>query len=164
MAISEFELFHGVVLTKLLRSKRPISLHMIEARPGERWSAYTVNGEVDLFIKHSTTPRATVRGGEGRSWPFVFGLRQLRQMAESKARGGVYVALVGASRQVKDSQRCICLLTPEEVKELVDCSLRSQQSVTVRLIPGKSLRVYRGRRAKFKVPQSRLDKWEVPGS
>jgi hypothetical protein len=162
--ISEFELFHGVVLTKLLRSKRPISLHMIEARPGERWSAYTVNGEVDLFIKHSTTPSATVRGGEGRSWPFVFGLGQLRQMADSKARGGVYVALVGASRRVKDAERCVCLLTPGEVTELIDLSLKSQQALTVKLIRGKSLRVYSGGKERFKVPQGRLGKWEVPGS
>lgn len=37
MAIDEFELFHGVVLTKLVRSDRPITLRMIETRPREAW-------------------------------------------------------------------------------------------------------------------------------
>ena len=163
MAIDEFELFHGVVLTKLLRSERPVSLRMIETCPGERWSAYTVNDEVDLFIKHSTTPRAIARGGEGRSWGFVFGLDQLRQMAASKAKGGVYVALVGGSRQVKDPQRCVCLLLPDEVNAVLDFSSPSQQALTVKLISGKSLRVYSGGKEKFKVPQNRLERWDVPG-
>jgi hypothetical protein len=161
MGIDEFELFHGVVLTKLLRSERPITLRLIETRPAESWSAYTVN-DVDLFIKHSTTPSSTVRGGEGRSWTFVFGVHQLGQMASSKAKAGVYAALVGGSRQIKDSQRCVCLLAPEQVKQVLDFSSPSQQAVTVKLIPGKSLRVS-GRKEKFKVPQNRLDKWEVPG-
>jgi len=163
MAIDEFELFHGVVLTKLLRSEKPITLRMIETRPGEAWSAYTLNDEVDLFIKHSTTPRSTVRGGEGRSWPFVFGIDQLGQMGASKAKGGVYVALVGGSRQIKDTQRCVCLLEPGEIKELLDFSSPLQQALTVKLIPGKSLRVYSAHKMRFKIPQNRLEKWEVPG-
>lgn len=164
MAIDEFELFHGVVLTKLLRSERPVTLRMIETRPGEAWSAYRLNDEVDLFIKHSTTPRATVRGGEGRSWSFVFGPEQLRQMAESRAKGGVYVALVGGSRQMRDAQTCVCLLEPKEVRKLLDFSTLSQQSLTVKLIRGRSLRVYKGRKERFTVAQNRLERWEVPGS
>jgi len=164
MAVDEFELFHGVVLTKLVRSERPITLRMIETRPGEAWSAYTLNDEVDLFIKHSTTPRDTVRGGEGRAWSFVFGADQLRQMAASKAKGGVYVALVGGTRQIKDTQRCVCLLDPQEVSGLLDLSSTAQQALTVKLISGKSLRVYHGHEEKFKVPQNRLEKWQIPGS
>jgi len=164
VAIDEFELFHGVVLTKLVRSDRPVTLRMIETRPSELWSAYTLNDEVDLFIKHSTKPRDTVRGGQGRSWSFVFGPEQVKQMAASKARRRLYAALVGGSTLVKDSGRCVCLLTPREIEQLLDLSSSSQQTVTVKLIPGKNLRVYRDRTEKLKVPQNRLEKWEIPGS
>jgi len=43
-------------------------------------------------------------------------------MAASAAKGGVYVALVGGGRQVNDHKLCVCLLQPEEVKELLDFS------------------------------------------
>lgn len=137
---------------------------MIETRPSELWSVYTLNGEVDLFIKHSTKPRNTTRGGVARSWSFVFGRDQLRQIGTSRANGGVYVALVGGSTQVKDSRRCVCLLYPDEVKQLLDFSSPSAQAITVKLIQGKSLRVYRRGRATLIIPRNRLEKWEVPGS
>jgi len=163
MAIDEFELFHGVVLTKLVRSERPVTLRMIETHPDEAWSAYMLNDEVHLFVKHSTNPRR-VADGEGRSWTFVFGADQVRQMGVSKARGGVYIALVGASRQVKDPGRCVCLLSPEQIKELLTFSPDAPQTITVRLLPRKKLRVYKARRERFKVPQNRLEQWEVPGA
>jgi hypothetical protein len=62
MAVHEFELFHGIALTKLVRAERPISLRMIKTRPGEAWSAYTINNEVELFLKHSTMPSKLEKG------------------------------------------------------------------------------------------------------
>jgi hypothetical protein len=35
MSVHEFELFHGIVLTKLIRSDRPITLRMFETKPSE---------------------------------------------------------------------------------------------------------------------------------
>ena len=163
MTVHEFELLDGVVLTKLVRSDRPITLRMIETRPDEACSAYKLNDEVDLFIKHRTTSRS-LAGGKGRSWSFVFGIDQLQQMSKSTARAGVYIALVCASRQVKDPQRCVCLLYPREVKELLDFSVPAQQPITIKYSPGRSLRVYKGRKETYKVPQNRLEKWSVPGS
>ena len=162
MAVQKFELFHGIVLTKLVRSDRPITLRMIETRPGEAWSAYTLNDEVDLFVKHSTTPREVARAKGARSWSFVFGVDQLRQMAASSRP--VYVALVGGSRDVNDGKMQVCLLGPEEVAELIDTSAATPQAVTVRYLPGKSLRVFKGRKERFRIPQNRLDRWAVPGS
>jgi hypothetical protein len=164
MSVREFELFHGVVLTKLLRSQRPVNLRMIETRPGEMWSAYTINDEVDLFIKHSTTPRNVARGRGGRSWPFVFGLKQLQQMAQSGAKRPVWVALVCGSRDAKDDDMQVCLLHPSQMAQLVDTSVGAQQTVTVRYVPRGKLRVFKGRREHCLVSQRRLDEWDVPGS
>ncbi len=164
MSISMFELFHGAVLTKLARSDRPVTLRMIETRPGEAWSAYTLNDEVDLFIKHSTTPRQTNRGGvRGLSWQLVFGPNQLAEM--SKAPHDVYVALVGAGQNARDTSGwCICLLDPEQVRDVLDLSVLSQQVVTVSCLPGRRLRVYKNRRVRFKIAQNRISEWDVPGS
>lgn len=126
--------------------------------------AYTINDEVDLFIKHSTTPKMIAGGGEGRSWSFVFGPDQLRQMGSSRARGGVYVALVGASRQLKDALGCVCLLRPEQVREVLDFGSSSQQTLTVELVRGRNLRVYKDGKERFRVPQNSLENWAVPGA
>jgi|SRR3990172_2042437 len=162
MAVNEFELFHGIVLTKLMRSERPVALRLIETRPAEAWSAYRVNDELDLFIKHSTAPRLLSRGRGGRSWTFVFSPAQLRQMQGSRREGPVWAALVGGSRDVKD-QMIVCLLDPDQIAEVVDLGSPNQQSLTVRQIPRSNLRVFKDKRERFLVAQSRLDQWEVPG-
>ena len=164
MGVREFEMFHGIVLTKLLRSDRPITLRMIETRPAEAWSAYTVNDELDLFIKHSTAHRTITRAKDARSWAFVFSANQLRQMAASCRDRQVYVALVGGGRDIKDDIMQVCLLEPHEWECLIDKSSTRPQTVTIRYVPGKSLRVFKGRKVKFKVPQNSLDNWDVPGS
>ena len=164
MAVHEFELFHGIVLTKLVRSDRPITLRMIETRPAEAWSAYTLNNEVDLFIKHSTTPRTVARGGGGKSWTFVFGVEQLHQMALSTSKREVYVALVGGDREVKTRDMQVCLLRPAELRNLIDLTSDSPQTLTVRYAPGKRLRLLKERKEKLRIPKNRLDTWDVPGS
>ena len=163
MAVKQFELFHGAVLTKLLRSDRPVSLRMIETRPAEKWSAYTINTAVDLFVKHATTYRVLSRADDGRSWSFVFAPDQLQQMAQSRASRPVYAALVCASQNLKDDTMQICLLKPRELEELIDTSSTTSQQITVRYEPGLRLQLFKGQRVIFKVPQNRLDNWDVPG-
>ncbi len=57
----------------------------------------------------------------------------------------------------------ICLLDPDQLPQLLDfCG--PPQSLTVRA-PGdrRSLRVFKDRCERFVVPQSRIDRWEIPG-
>ena len=63
MSVKEFELFHGAVLTKVLRSDRPVALRLVGTRPGENWSTYTLNDAVDLLVSHSKSPRSVARSG-----------------------------------------------------------------------------------------------------
>ena len=163
MSVHEFELFHGIVLTKLARSDRPITLRMIETRPSKAWSAYTLNDEVDLYVKYSTTPRSVVRGEAGKSWSFTFGTDELRQMKLSIARRQTYIALVAGRSDTKDDFMQVCLLFPDEISNLIDFALPSQQNLTIRYIPRKKLRVIKDRREKFLIAQNRLDQWDVPG-
>ena len=164
MTVHEFELFHGIVLTKLARSERPITLRMIETRPTEAWSAYTLNDEVDLYVKYSTTPRAVTRGEEGKSWSFTFGTDELNQMQQSIARRQTYITLVAGSRDTKADFMQVCLLYPTEICELIDFRSSNQQTLTIKHIPRKKIRVIKDRRKKFLIAQNRLEQWDVPCS
>ena len=56
-----------------------------------------------------------------------------------------------------------CLLDPEQIADLVDFS-GDHQSLTVRKPQQRGkLRVFKDRREKFLVAQSRLGNWVVPG-
>lgn len=52
MAIKEFELFHGAVLAKLLRSNEPITLCLIERSERDPWASYRINDACSIYIKY----------------------------------------------------------------------------------------------------------------
>ena len=79
MSIKEFELFHGAVLTKLVRIERPITVTLIETQREQTWSVYKVM-DGQLFIKHSTSPRPLSRGKGGYSWTFTFSPEHISQI------------------------------------------------------------------------------------
>jgi hypothetical protein len=164
MCIREFELFHGAVLTKILRSEKPVSLRLIETRPGESWSTYTLNDSVDLLITHSKHQRPVSQNGGGFSWSFTFSQNQIRQMDSASSSRRVWVAMVCARKSSEEGDMHVCLLKPEEIYKVINFRA-TQQSLTIRKPNGrKQLRVYKDRKEQFPVPQSRLDNWEVPGA
>lgn len=163
MPVREFEMFHGVVLTKLVRSESPMTLRLVETKPRESWSTYTVNDTVDLFVTHSKSPRPIKRDGGATAWTFQFSQNQLRQMRPKPKGRPVWVALVCGSKKPLDGNMHVCLLNPEDIAKVVDLGAQNP-SVTVRKPTGKGMfQVLKDRREKFKVSLSRLDKWEVPG-
>lgn len=161
MPIREFELFHGAVLTKIVRSDRPMTLRMIETKPGESWSAYTLNGEITLILKHSTTPRPLKRERGSTRWQFTLSAEQIQQLSGANSWLGL---VCGSPKIGKKSPMEICLLDPNEIDRLVDKSSLVQQSILVKYLPGKSLRVSSTKSKEFVVPRNRLDTWEIPGS
>lgn len=159
MSVREFELFHGAVLTKLVRTEKPLTLRMIETRSADAWSTYRINDELSLVIKHSVKSRS-LKGESAKAWQFVFSPEQMRQVAES----GTWAALVCGASTATDAAMEVCLLEPSELSELLDLRSSGQQSLMVKRIEGKSLRVSSSRRLEMVIPRNRLDKWEVPGS
>jgi hypothetical protein len=161
MPVRTFHLFHGIVLTKLVRSDRPITLRMIETRPNEAWSSYILNDLVELYIKHSAIHRQTE---QRKSWSFVFGLNQLKQMEASQRKRDVYVALVCGDTDTTTKDMQVCLLEPRHLRDLVEFSTDRQQSITINYQPGHKLRVFKDGKEHFKIAQGALDEWQVPGS
>lgn len=164
MSIKEFHLFHGAVLAKLIRSGKPISLSLIETKPEDSWAAYTINDEVDIFMKHSTSPHELKRNDGGYSWVFVFNSDQLAQLKEIQKKRPVYIALICGHKSVKAGRMEICYLNPEEVCEVLDFESTEQQSITVRYNTGaKKFRVIQGREEKLMISLNELDAWDIPG-
>jgi len=159
MSIKEFELFHGAVLTKLVRADKPLTLRMIETRSGDQWSTYRINDELRLLIKHS------IKGGARKresaiAWQFVFSPDQMQQLAESDT----WCSLVCASSDARDDEMEVCLLDPAQISQLLDVSSMGQQALTVKRIEGKSLRVFSAKCEELVIARNRLEKWAVPGS
>jgi len=164
MSVREFELYHGAVLAKILRSDKPVALRLVETQPGENWSTYTLNDAVNLLVTFSKVRRSVSRGNGGISWSFVFSANQLRQMNPVKSDRPVWVAMVCGRKSPADGDMQVCLLDPDQLSEVIDVSA-DQQSLTVRKPNGRGrLRVIKDRQEKFLVPQSRLENWELPGS
>lgn len=162
MGIQQFELFHGAVLTKLVRSDRPITLRMIETKE-EAWSVYTVNDEIELFVKHSITPRELGREKDGLSWQFIFTPEQVEHIHNLRSTKKVAVILVCGRQNVKDDMQ-IAFIEPDDVQELIDFSVNTTQSLTVKYLPRKKLRIITGYTREKLVSQNALEKWTVPGS
>jgi hypothetical protein len=165
MTIKQFELYHGAVLTALVRSDRPVTLRMIETRPSEAWAVYTLNDEVDLYVKYSTAVRALRTRPGAFSWTFVFGSDEVLRLSELRAEREVYAALVCARKAISQEKGMhTCLLQPGELARLIDLDDHTSQSTTVRYIPRKKFRLFSGHRVELRVAQSALARWEVPGS
>jgi len=160
MPVREFELFHGAVLTKLVRSDHPTTLRMIETKPGESWSAYTLNDEITLILKHSATPHQLKRERGSFRWQFTLSPEQIQQLSAANS----WLGLACGSRRIGKAPMEVCLLNPGDVDRLIDKSSLVQQSVLVKYLPGKSLRVSSSMIDELIIPRNRLDEWQIPGS
>ena len=164
MSVKEFELFHGAVLTKLVRNEKPITLRLIETRFDDS-RVYTLNDVIELYVKHSISPRPLTRGEGGYSWTFTFNPEHVKQIRELKKKRPTYLVLVCGHRDVKDARIETCLINLDERADLLDLEGDGQQSVTVRYKAGaKKLRIFRDRQEKFLISLNALDNWEIPQS
>lgn len=164
MSIKEFELFHGAVLTKLIRSDKSINLSMFETKLDDAWAAYTVNDAADIYIKHSLASRPRKKDEGGFSWTFIFNSEHIAQIKEIQIKRPVYIALVCGHKSIKEDRMEICFLDPDKVFDVLDFESTGTQSITVRYNAGaKKLRIYQERKPDVLVALNELDKWEIPG-
>jgi len=101
--IKEFEFYHGAVLTKIAQSDKKVS---ISSYPTPSRCSYVINGNMGLYIKHSTN-RLT-------PWGFSFArIHQDEIKSMAKSLDNVYIALVCG----KDGIACLSF---EELKIVLD--------------------------------------------
>ncbi len=163
MSIKDFEMYHGIVLTKMVRSDHPVSLRMIETNKDEAWAAYRINDAATLYIKYRTKGRKTKRT-RGLSWVFVFSEDEIREIAKLNKSKPVYFALVCVNK----SPIAVCFLEPTDIAKCIDLKAQSAQNITVLYQRRKSLRVHGQLNTTnddvLVVSQNGLDVWKVPGS
>ncbi len=164
MSIKQFEVFHGIVLTKLLRSKKPVSLRMVETRPdSDDWRVYTINIDSDLFVKHRITYKPP--GKKGRySWQFVFSQNEIFRINEKDKT--MYIALVCGRQNIKEEIDImeVCFLEPKKIANIFPSIIDKPFSLTVRSEPNKSLRIIVNRKVRDIIPVSAIENWDIPGS
>jgi hypothetical protein len=157
MPVKSFELFHGAVLTKLVRSDRPVTLRLIETGSQGPWGMYRINDEVNLLLKYSTTPKA--REGATR-WDFVVSRREMKELSNE----ATWLALVCGSSELRSTGMETCLLDPRQLKALFHLK-GWQESAYVERKQRTSLRVGPTRAGpELVIARNRVETWKVPGS
>ncbi len=148
-SVKQFELFHGLVLAKIQREKRPTTLSMIKTSTQEEWSTYEVSIDgaeiynTPLFFKHSSKSKPLKKTG-AESWTFNFTSGQLKQLREKKHR----IVLICGFQNIKSAKDMqICFPAPEQVEALLDLSSPDNVTRTVRVQAekNKKLRVFSNR-------------------
>lgn len=181
MPIRDFELYHGALLTKLVRSDRPITIRMIETETSECWSVYTIDDTVAIYTKASGHGEFNEKD-KSVKWTFTFHSKHLDDLQRLSEQNDVYMALVcanhslprgvpvslshtwenwlGLEQQLRKKRTGICFLEPEEWYECLDIKNGRTQSITVELAKGKAFLV----NGHLRTPQNRLDTWQIPDS
>jgi len=164
MAVRELDVFHGIVLSRLMQEV-PAAIRLVEHDANE-YGVYEVDGfegqrgGVTFYVKYSATPRPGARS-RGRYWLFSFNEQHLDKLGQQVAAGPTYLALVCGKNNLKASvpPMQICILSAEEVANLIDLSSRSTEWIRVDYEPRKWLAVTGSELPKpgLKVPQNRLD-------
>ncbi len=168
--VKEFELFHGIVLTKLLRTDGA-ALRLVETDAKQAWAAYRVNDEAIVYIKYRLKNRETKRERKW-VWSFAFSGAELAKIAELQTSKPVWVALVCGLRNIDAGslkKMQVCLLDAEQFDFCLSSAQgNAPQTIRVEYKPCTSLRAYGPRNSeenrKLIVPRNRLDEWRVPGS
>lgn len=152
MPLKEYELFHGAVLTRLVRKDKPVTLRLIETNTSESWSVYRIN-DVNIFFKHSSNPKDLKKGG--KSWTFPFTDKQLDKINKS-----THLALVCGDKDTKSKEMEICFIESSDVSILLS---ESAKSITAHVEKNNSFRVSSSAvREKIIVSRNAIDNYEVP--
>lgn len=181
MPIRDFELYHGALLTKLVRSDRPITIRMIETETSECWSVYTIDDIVAIYTKSSGHGEFYEKDKSAK-WHFSFQPRHLSDLQRLSEKNDVYLALVCANhglpssvpitfdsykkewerwlaleQQLRRKHTGICFLEADEWRELLDLDDNRTQSIIVKLTGGEGFLV----NDHMRVPQNAIDTWQV---
>lgn len=165
MSVRQYELFHGAILTKLLRNEKPITLRLIERAAGDPWSAYRVNNCCYIYVKYRTTFRVDSHFLEIPIFDFLFTHQDLEKLKALSKKSPIYFALMCASDKTDDKHMQICFIEPTEFDQLTRDTSVDTVTISVWTQDTKSLRAKSTCIDKpLIIGRSRLDNWDVPGA
>jgi hypothetical protein len=107
MKLQDYELYHGAVLTRLVRSGQFTTVRMIETNRKECWSAYVVDEDCAVYCKHRSHSDPERWGSDhipitSAKWMFTFLPEHEEKLSELASRYSAYVALVCANHRLPD--------------------------------------------------------------
>jgi hypothetical protein len=161
MSTKQFEFYHGVVLTRLVRSDRPVRLQMSVNQPADSWSAYLIDDSVALFIKRSGKP-TELKKDKTLRWQFTFSDNQLIQMMDYSKDRAVYLALVASRNNSFLDGVNICLISPEQLNSLVDWNTKGTESFTLKDAESSHSYLVCGNGIEIRVKKKAFDSWDIP--
>jgi len=128
----DIELFHGAVLTRLIRKDRPISLNIIEFNADKSRSGYILtddDGDKPLYIKHSKGSALTPKGYK-KSWQFTFSEEHLKEIQELfEDYGHVNIVLVCGAKTIGAEDTYTALLSYDKLEQCVDITGNNGQQI-----------------------------------
>lgn len=80
MSVTVKDLFHGAVLSKLIRKDRPLPIKLIEMDFDQSRSAYLVNIDTYFYIKSSKSPKLGKRRDKTWTWTFTFSPKHITEL------------------------------------------------------------------------------------
>lgn len=164
MTIQQFELFHGAVLTKIIRSDRPTSLRMF-GKTDENLAVYTVSynsSDVEIFIKRSVNvlPIKKKKKVIGKYWNFPFTSDQISALQQLAKNQNVAIILVCGAKLIKDKME-ICLIKPEHFSKVMP-TIENEKTLKVeRMGKNKMLRIFSSEEVIHKEDLNEMDRWPI---
>jgi hypothetical protein len=150
----EFDLLHGAVLAALIRRAGAVAFRVRALDPEAGWTLIAFEGGMTVGLSHRTRARRETRGDGGWGWRFSFGPDHLAALRRAGHPEALHLALIcGRGTGTRPE---VALLEPQEVTRLLDLGYLFPQTLTVRAVARKELRVST-RRARLKIPRRRLD-------
>lgn len=150
MSISKFELFHGAVLSQIIRSPM-ISIKLLEKSADFEWGAYEIS---DNLITHKVFVKscAKVRNGlKNKSYAnFSFSEMDILKLRKIDTGKNLLVCLVCADKE-------ICTLEWEDIDAGRLLFEKTSTNIVVSWTKGSSLRIKcRGKLLDTTIPRNRL--------
>lgn len=164
--VKVFELMHGIVLTKILRSGGA-ALRLVETDTQGAWAAYTINDAEIVYVKYALSPRRS-RRGEKTTWLFTIQPAELEKIRHLRSTKPVYFALVCGLQEATSPDMQVCYIPPDKLERCIDIAGTQPQSISVESTPNNSLRAYgpmnSSERDKLVINRNALDNWRPSGS
>jgi hypothetical protein len=150
MALSKYELFHGAVLSQVIRNP-VVNLKLFERSEKHGWGMYSVTDNAKTYLLYI---KSTSKAKDGRNnikySNFTFSVTHIERLKEEPKTKNILLCLVCDSEE-------ICLLDGEDLINLGLLEKNTSSTISVSWKKGSELNVKSGKRElSYKIKRSRL--------
>lgn len=156
MAVSKFELYHGIVLAQMVRHPK-INVKLISRDENQHWAFYDVMDNQDEYVVYMKYASKPANVESKRRYNFTFTPQDISRIKqEMQGNKKILVCLVCGNEEV-------CLLMKEDLDELELWGIENNRNLAVTWVKNSKLTVKSGgRELSHKIARDRLRsfKWK----